>query len=101
MTSLPAVRSVEAGEETETPHAWRYVLRVFWEGGRLTTHDATLRWADHDHWSGGTHPPSRVIEAAAHAAATALGPDSLPARFDASTLRRLVTDLDARIRERL
>lgn len=100
-THTPVVRSVEAAEETETERAWRYTVRIFWEGGRLTTHAATLRWADHDHWSGGAHPPSRVMEAAVQAAGATLGPDALPDRFDASSLRRLVTDLDARIRELL
>ncbi|MFG0307219.1 MAG: hypothetical protein ACF8Q5_13500 [Phycisphaerales bacterium JB040] len=100
-SSPPGVRSVEATEETEAARAWTYTLRVFWEGGRLTTHAATLRWADHDHWSGGAHPPSRVLECVARAAAETLGPDALPTRFDASSLRRRVKDLDARVRELL
>ena len=100
-----AVRSVEVGEELETPRGWRYEVRVFWEGGRLTTHTADLSWADHDYWSTGSKPPSRVIESVVHVAAEALGPTTdtggLPERFNASSLRRRVARLDERVRERL
>ena len=100
-----AVRSVEVGEELETPKGWRYEVRVFWEGGRLTTHSADLSWADHDYWSGGSKAPSRVIEAVVHVAALAMGPTTeaggLPGKFNASSLRRRVAGLDERVRERL
>ncbi|MFT5424083.1 MAG: hypothetical protein ACI89L_001875 [Phycisphaerales bacterium] len=100
-----AVRSVEVGEELETARGWRYEVRVFWEGGRLTEHTADLSWADHDYWSGGSKAPSRVIEAVVHAAAITLGPTTdyggLPERFNAASLRRLVAGFDERVRERL
>ena len=100
-----AVRSVEVGEELETARGWRYEVRIFWEGGRLTSHTADLSWADHDFWSGGSKQPSRVIEAVVHVAAAAMGPTTddggLPEKFNASSLRRRVLGLDERVRERV
>lgn len=79
-------------EEHETAHGWSFRLTVDRHAGPTTEHEVTLSWVDHDHWSGGTTPPSRLIERlvgilAGHVA-------DLPSRFDAARARRWVPQFD-------
>jgi len=91
------IASVEIGPETEGGRGWSYEVRVVWMDDAETEHRVTLSWHDHDHWSGGANPPSRVASAVVRAAGEALGREKLPGRFDAATLRRLVPGLDERL----
>lgn len=81
--------------EQESSRGWEYVARVQRDGAE-SRHVVLLAWSDHDHWSGGTVPPSRVVEALLRIAGDHLA--TIPVRFDASTLRRLIPDLDASVR---
>lgn len=92
------VASVEVGAETESARGWSYRVRVVWMDDAETAHTVALSWHDHDHWSGGAAPPERVVGAVVRAAGDALGRETLPASFDAARVRRLVPDLDERIR---
>ncbi len=92
------VAAVEIGEETETDHGWSYAVRVVWMDDTETEHTVLLSWHDHDHWSGGTAAPERIVSRVVRAAGDALGRETLPAKFDAATIRRAVPDLDQRVR---
>lgn len=95
---------IDVRSERETARGWSYDVAVTDADGAVTTHEITLSWVDHDHWSGGSAPPSRVVEAvlsavlAAEADAPPLRPGDLPARFDLATLRRWAPDLDEHLR---
>ncbi|MEZ6318527.1 MAG: hypothetical protein R3B49_07215 [Phycisphaerales bacterium] len=98
MDGARRVAAVDVGPETETPRGWSYDLRVVWMDDAETEHTVTLSWHDHDHWSGGANPPSRVVAAVVRVAGDALGREKLPARFDAATARRWVPTLDETLR---
>lgn len=61
----------------------------------------SLGWHDYEHWSHGMAAPMDVARAALESALEERPDLALPARVDASTLRRLVGGLDALMRERL
>lgn len=88
------VASVDVGAETETARGWSYAVRVVWMDDAESDHTVTLSWHDHDHWSGGAAAPSRVVGVLIRLAGDAIGREKLPARFDASTVRRWIPDLD-------
>ncbi len=90
--------AVSLGAETETDHGWTYEVAIDRADGRRTTHRVTLAWVDHDHLSGGSTPPSKVVEGVLRAALPELSARPLPERFDIATVRRLVPDLVERMR---
>lgn len=90
------VNKVEVLSEEEADRGWRSRVRLDWADGGTSEHDVTLSWADHDHLSGGTLRPEQTVRRALAIAADAIGRSALPARFDLSTLRRLVPGLDER-----
>ena len=86
--------------ETDVPQGWRYVVEIAHDDGSRTAHRLRLAWVDHNHWAGERPiPPSRVAHALIEALVAVGRP--LPARFDASTARRWLPDLDDQIAERL
>ncbi|MCC7388776.1 MAG: hypothetical protein IT431_08400 [Phycisphaerales bacterium] len=90
--------------ETDVPQGWRYVVEIAHDDGSRTAHRLRLAWVDHNHWAGERPiPPSRVVQALVEALVEALVAVGrpLPDRFDASTARRWVPDLDDQIAERL
>ncbi|MEM1329865.1 MAG: hypothetical protein AAGG07_04820 [Planctomycetota bacterium] len=94
----------EIGNEHEVERGWEY--EVTRHAGDATAHTVRLDWRDHDHWSGGSAPPSRVIAAVLDALADAIEqgartPEPLPEQFDASTVRRWTPGLDESVRDRL
>lgn len=95
------VARVEVGAERETPSGWSYDVTVDWPEGVETAHRVTLSWADHDHVSGGAVAPSVVVETMLEVLVRAMDADHLPRRIDLATMRRVVEDLDERIRARL
>jgi hypothetical protein len=90
------VATVTVQSETETTHGWSYLVRIERDGDKPTEHLVTLSWADHEHWTGGASPPSRLVEAIARTLMKHEGegdvPSRLPDRFDASTARRWLAD---------
>tara|TARA_R110000782_G_scaffold57258_25_gene119813 strand:+ start:14454 stop:14738 length:285 start_codon:yes stop_codon:yes gene_type:complete len=79
-------------EERETPNGWSFRLSLERPGTEPTEHEMTLSWVDHDHWTGGGTPPSRLAERILSILAARV--DALPARFDAARARRWVPEID-------
>jgi len=95
---------VEVRSETEAPRGWVYRVAVGAPTDRPDArreHEVHLAWVDHEHWSGGRVPPSRVALAVVETLLASGPVDKIPARFDAATVRRWVPDADAQIRRRL
>lgn len=91
---------VQIQSETDIPQGWRYAVEITHDDGAHATHKLRLAWVDHNHWTGERSiPPSRVAQALVESLVAAGHP--LPDRFDASTARRWVADLDQQIAERL
>ena len=98
---------VEVRTEEETEHGWRY--HVFVErggetGGGAVEHIVLLSWVDHEHWSGGRHPPSRVVERLVQLIVeheSGNGGRPLPPTFDAATARRWYPGIDKEMGESL
>ena len=84
--------------EHETGTGWLYTISIMWPDAVVTDHEITLSWVDHEHLVGGAISPSRVIEVAARLAAVQMGRQTMPARCDVSSLRRLIDGFDERIR---
>lgn len=90
---------IRIGEETDTAVGWSYEVFVeaFVNGeASESRHVVTLSWHDHDHWTGGANPPHTLI-----AGLVGLLIDEgvdLPKKFDASTARRWLPNLDERLR---
>jgi hypothetical protein len=101
----PRLPVVEVRTEEETEHGWRY--RVFVEtpgAGAAVEHIVLLSWVDHEHWSGGRFPPSKVVERVVQLLVEGDGTGAgvkLPACFDASTARRWLPGLDKAMGEAL
>ncbi|MEX2218991.1 MAG: hypothetical protein WD749_09550 [Phycisphaerales bacterium] len=92
--------SIEVRTEEETAHGWRY--HVFIDGGRgPVEHIVLLSWVDHEHWSGGRHPPSRVVETIVRLLLEHGAERPIPPTFDAATVRRWLPGLDAAMAQRL
>jgi hypothetical protein len=79
-------------EERETAHGWAFRLRLERPGVAPAEHEMTLSWVDHDHWTGGGTPPSRLAERLLGLLGDRV--DTLPARFDAARARRWVPEID-------
>lgn len=102
---------VDVREERETPRGWSYRVLVRQGGQSATEHRVSLSWVDHQHYCGGTQPPSVTVEQVVnalveaierHALARTLPPEFgsvLPTRFDVSLARRMVPGLDATLRK--
>ncbi len=94
--------SVEIATEREGKACW--VFEICRNGESIST--LTLSWADYDWWSpDGRHTPSQVAHAVVKVWQCARSPDGgengIPAKFDASTIRRRVADADRLISEQL
>lgn len=93
--------------EQEAPSSWRFEITLPDEAqaNSQSSQDRrillTLSWVDYEYWCHGTASPSRVAETVVIALLAADPKRSLPDKFDASTARRWVRDLDQRIREYL
>ena len=85
----PAARVLE---EHETAHGWSFRLALDRPGAPTTEHEMTLSWVDHDHWTGGATPPSRLAERLLTVLAERVS--DLPARFDAAKARRWAPEID-------
>ncbi len=86
----PAARVLE---EHETAHGWSFRLALdHAPDSPAAEHEMTLSWVDHDHWTGGAVPPSRLAERLMTILATRV--PNLPPRFDAARARRWVPEID-------
>lgn len=106
-------RSRQEGEnirvltETESGRGWTFRAIVPADApspgspGASTEIDLSLSWVDYEYWSHGSKSPSYIAEIVLRALLEAQPERPLPARFDASTARRWVRDLDERVRELL
>ncbi len=100
---VAATRSaVEIGREHEEPRGWRFEISLARPGTSIadpSRHEMTLSWVDYEFWCHGQSSPSRVAQIVVDALLAAKPELTLPPRFDASTCRRWVRDLDERIAE--
>lgn len=85
--------TVEVKTEEETEHGWRYHV-VIDRGQGPIEHIVLLSWVDHEHWSGGRFPPSRVIERLVAFLLDREDTRPLPPTFDAATARRWFPEVD-------
>lgn len=86
----PAARVLE---EHETPHGWSFRLALDQGPDHPTSeYEMTLSWVDHDHWTGGMVPPSRLAECLLVLLAARV--PALPTRFDAARARRWAPEID-------
>jgi hypothetical protein len=90
--------SIVVDEEHETDRGWSYIVTLSWKSRGTTEHEITLSWVDHDQLSGGMMAPSRLVERVAEVAATAMGVDDLPSRFDVSSMRRAIPEFEQLMR---
>jgi len=91
-TSTHAPLSIVIDEERETDRGWSYLLTLSWKSRGTTEHTITLSWVDHDQLTGGSTPPSHLIEKVAGIVASAMGVDEMPSRFDVSQMRRAIPE---------
>jgi hypothetical protein len=91
---------VDVQRERESPRGWWYDV-VLSRGPGATEHAVSLSWADHDHWSGGSVPPSRVVEMVLGWLAEEHPEFAWPARFDVATVRRWFPEVDEMVGRRL
>ncbi len=87
----PARHHVAVENERSTPRGWVFdVILSPRSAGPSDRREVSLSWADYEYWSHGAASPARVVEVVMLAVAELLPDAELPARFDASTLRRLL-----------
>lgn len=86
------IPAFELAAERESSRGWEYDLKIAGRQLKLT-----LSWSDHDHWSGGSRPPSAVAQALIEQILEVKAAEDLPEKFDASTCRRWVEDLDSKM----
>ena len=88
---------VEIDTEQESGRGWEYHAKVSrgpGGAGQTSEHTVKLAWVDHEHWSGGRVPPSKVIESLLEFLVEREEKHAIPAKFDASTVRRWFPDVD-------
>jgi hypothetical protein len=85
---------IEVHSEQETGHGWSYQARIVRDSGQESAHAVTLAWVDHEHWTGGALPPSRVVEALLRFLLEREEEHPIPPKFDASTARRWYPEVD-------
>ena len=89
---------VEIVSERDSRSGWTFTAQVLDDGGSLRRHEVSLSWADYNLWSGsGADEPAEVAAAAVRFILSLTPPDQLPARFDASTARRMDQQADEMI----
>ena len=91
---------VSALTEREAPRGWVFDVAIG-EGDSERHVDVVLAWVDYEYWSHGASSPSVIAETVVRAILDADPKRELPEKFDCSTARRWVRDLDRRVREML
>lgn len=85
--------------EHDTDRGWGYCVTMSWKSRGETSHEITLSWVDHDQLTGGSVPPSQLVEQVATIAARAIGIDELPSKFDVSSMRRAIPEFERLLRD--
>ena len=89
---------VQVVRELEDAGGWSFTVRVG-RGSEDRLHTLTLSWADHEHWTRGSIPPSTTAEAIVRVALAAQG--ELPERLDAGRLTREIDGFSERLSAQL
>ena len=92
---------IDVQDERETDKGWSYRVVVTRPSGETSEHEVSLSWADHDYWSGGSVPPSRVVEALLRVLVEQPPEGGLPASFDAARARRWNHEIDDEVMRRV
>lgn len=95
---MSVVRTIEIHSEREATRGWVYTVVLHRSDGASSEHEVSLAWADHDYWSGGALPPSKVVERVIQFALEHRAEEDFPARFDAARVRRWLPRLDETFR---
>lgn len=92
---------VEVLDERETGFGWEFRVRATAGEGVVGEHEVRLSWVDHDYWSGGACPAARVVGAVVEYLYEVSNAEHIPARIDASTVRRRHPEIDELLAARL
>lgn len=98
--------------ETDARQGWLFVMAVPSDvrergggerggAGAEQQIELTLSWQDYEYWSHGMRSPSHIAEVVVRALMQACPDRLLPSKFDASTARRWVRNLDELVRDEL
>jgi hypothetical protein len=94
--------TIRVTEESDSRTGWTHSVSITNDEGRVQTLTVTLCYQDYEYWSGGSRPPERVTEALIE---SLLAPEEgskvprpLPEKFDASTARRWMPEIDHALR---
>jgi hypothetical protein len=85
---------VQTEVENTQSKCWDYTVVVEDDSGEASSHRVRLSWLDHEHWSGGRVPPSKVIEVVLECLLSHGMKAELPERFDAARARRWIPGID-------
>ena len=97
-TNTAAPLSIVIDEERDTDRGWSYLITLSWKSRGTTEHQVSLSWVDHDQLTGGSLPPSQLVERVITIAASAMGVDDLPTKFDVSSMRRAIPEFERLVR---
>ena len=97
-TNTAAPLSIVIDEEHDTDRGWSYLITLSWKSRGTTEHQVSLSWVDHDQLTGGSLPPSQLVERVITIAASAMGVDDLPTKFDVSSMRRAIPEFERLVR---
>lgn len=94
--------TIRVVEENDTARGWSHRVEIQSGDGEPRTHTVQLSFQDYEYWSGGTRPPEQItaalIECLLNPGPDTQVPSPVPEAFDASTARRWLPGLDARLR---
>jgi len=94
--------TIRVTEETDTTTGWIHSVSITHADSKVQTLTITLCFQDYEYWSGGSQPPERVTEALIECLLEpeegSNVPSPLPEKFDASTARRWMHEIDAKLR---
>jgi hypothetical protein len=99
-TMEPSTPTVRIEHEAEAPRGWTFTANVA-SAESTRTIELRLDWSDYEYWSGGRLTPTEVAECALMCALERLPLSEIPARTDASLLRRHIADFDELLTQRL
>lgn len=87
--------------EVDTPNGWSFQVEVRQQEAPPRSITLRMSWADFEHWSGGTIPPSDVARAVVELAIDRKPEAVCLGDFDAAMLRRWFDGADEALRAQL
>lgn len=94
--------TIRVTEESDSRTGWTHSVSITHDDGRVQELTVTLCYQDYEYWSGGSRPPERVteslIESLLEPGEGTNVPSPLPDKFDASTARRWMPEIDRALR---